>query len=189
MRFQSKGVVWMVAAATAFGAVGCSIPPSRIGFIEKIGQENRKIARSTRAFHSALAPLKTGQPADAGQVRSAYQEMENTVKEVQAEMDVQALPTSSSSAKSFLSAYKDYLNAEQKILTDDLQPIVNKVAEPGGSPAEKGAFANGMLAKVTADENAAFAPLKKAQDDYASEHNYTVQSIETYFENQKNGKQ
>ena len=64
--------------------------------------------------------------------------MEKTLKDVQAEMKDQSLPASSSSAKPFLSAYKEYLNGEQKILTDDLEPIVKKVEEPGGRPRKRG---------------------------------------------------
>src|SRR5665213_466164 len=155
MRTRYQSVVLLLASATAFGAVGCAFPPNRVGFIEKLARENRKIAHSTRSFHAAIAPLKKGQPADAGQVRSGYQEMEKTIKEAQAEMDAQPLPASSSSAKPFLAAYKEYLNAEQKILTDDLQPIVKRVEETGGNPAAS-AFVDGQLAKVTADENAAY---------------------------------
>ena len=189
MRYRSKGVVLLILTATAFGAVGCGFPPSRTEFIEKLSKENRKIARSTRAFHTALDPLKKGQAADAGQVRSAYQDMEKAVKNVQKEMDQQVLPPSSSSAKPFLNAYKDYLTKEQKILTDDFEPIVKKVEEPGGGPADKWAFVTGMYAKITADENSAYAPLEEVQKNYASEHNYQVQSLQTYFDAQKNGKQ
>jgi hypothetical protein len=188
MGFRSKGVVVLILAATAFGVVGCGFPPSRIGFIEKIAQENRKIARSTRAFHTAIVPWKKGEAADAGQVRSAYQEMEKAVKKVRADMDGQALPSSSSSAKAFLSAYKDYLNGQQSILTDDFLPIVKKVEEPG-APATKAAYINEMLAKVSAKENADYGALKQAETAYASEHNYTVQTMEAYFEAQKAGKQ
>jgi hypothetical protein len=188
MATRSKTFVGMLAAATLWSAVGCNFPPNRIGFIEKISKENRKIAHSTTDFRTAIAPLKKGEPADAAQVRSAYQEMEKAVNEVQADMEVQPLPASSSSAKPFLNAYKEYLKGQQKILTEDLQPIVKKVEEPG-SPAEKAAFVNGQLAKVSADEEATYAPLMEAQKNYASEHNYTVQSLDTYLQAQKNGKQ
>ncbi len=189
MRFRSKSVVLLIAAATAFGAVGCGMPPSRIGFIETISKENRKIARSTRAFHAALVPLKTGKPVDAAEVRSAYQEMGKTVKEVRADMDAQSLPSSSSSAKAFLSAYKEYLKGQEQILTEDMQPIVKKVEEPGVTPAAKATFVNEMLAKVAAKENADYGPLLDAQKAYASEHNYEVQSLQAYLDAQKAGKQ
>jgi len=189
MKTRTKSVALLLAAALAFSCVGCAFPPSRIGFIEKISRENRKIARSTRAFHAAVVPLKTGQSVDAGTVRSAYQDMEKTVQEVRADMDAQPLPSSSSSARAFLNAYKEYLKGQQQILTDDLLPIVNKVEEPGGSPAAKWAFISGMLAQVSAKESSDYGPLKTAQDNYASEHNYTVQTLETYLDAQKNGKQ
>ncbi len=183
-----KGVLFLVAAATLFVVVGCSFPPNRVGFIEKLSSENREIARSTRSFHAAIAPLKKGESVNPGQVRSAYQEMEKTIKKVQADMNVQPLPASSCSAKPFLAAYKDYLNAQQKILTDDMLPIVTKVEETGGNAAVSG-FVDGQLAKVAADDNAAFAPLMDAQKAYASEHLYTVQSLQMYIDAQKNGKQ
>ncbi|HBI44914.1 MAG TPA: hypothetical protein DDY78_18970 [Planctomycetales bacterium] len=189
MRFWTKSVALLIAVATTFGAVGCSFPPSRIGFIEQIAKDNRRIAKSTRTFRAAIIPLKTGTAADAGQVRSAYQEMEKTVKEVRAEMDAQPLPSSSSSAKALLSAYKDYLNGQQSILTDDLLPIVKKVEEPGGTPAAKWGYISEMLAKVSAKDNADYGPLMQAQTAYASEHNYTLQTQETYLEAQKAGKQ
>ncbi len=188
MRVWSKSGFGMIVAAIAFGAGGCEVAPSRISFIEKLAKENRLIARSTRSFHAAIKPLKDGQPADPGQVRSAYQAMEKTLKDVQAEMEKQLPPASSNSGKSFLSAYKEYLNGQQKILTDDLQPIVKKVEEPG-APAEKWAFVNGMLNQAVAKDNADFALLKKAEDDFASEHNYLVQTMEAYFKAQAEGKQ
>jgi hypothetical protein len=189
MRLRRKGVIVSMLAATAFSVAGCGFPPSRIGFIETIARENRKIARSTRAFRAAIIPLKEGKPADPGQVRSAYQDMEKTVKEVRAEMDAQPLPSSSSSAKSFLSAYKTYLHGQQNIVEDDMQPIVKKVEEPGGTPASKWAFISEQLAKVSTQENVDYGALLQAQTAYASEHNYTVQTMEAYFDAQKAGKQ
>jgi len=189
MRFWSKSVLGLIVAAIAFGAVGCDVAPSRIAFIEKLAREDRKIARSTRSFHAAIIPLKDGKPADPGQVRSAYQAMEKTLKDVQADMEKQLPPASSNSGKPFLIAYKEYLTGQQQILTDDLQPIVKKVEEPGGAPAEKWAFINGMLNQAVAKDNADFALLKKAEDDFASEHNYMVQTMEAYFKAQAEGKQ
>jgi hypothetical protein len=189
MGTRTRSVALLLAAVMVFTAVGCGFPPSRIGFIEKLARENRRIAKSTREFRAAVITLKTGQAADAGAVRKAYQEMEKTVKEVQADMDAQSLPTSSSSAKGFLSAYKEYLKGQQRILTDNLQPIVKKVEEPGGSPADKWAFVNGMLNQAAGNDNADFGALKQAQDAYASEHNYTVQTQEAYLDAQKAGKQ
>ena len=46
-----------------------------------------------------------------------------------------------------------------------------------------------MLAKVSAKDNADYGPLMQAQTAYASEHNYTLQTQETYLEAQKAGKQ
>ena len=188
MKIRSKSVALVLAAAAMLGVVGCGFPPSRIGFIEKISKENRIIAKSTRSFRAALIPLKNGQAADAGQVRSGYQEMEKAVKDAKADMDAQSLPTSSSSAKAFLNAYKEYLNGQQKILTDDLQPIVKKVEEPG-APADKWAFVSAQLAKVSAQEESDYGPLHMAEAAYASEHNYTIQTLENYLDAQKNGKQ
>jgi hypothetical protein len=189
MRFRNKNVALLLAAAATFAVVGCGLPPSRIGFIEKIAKENRKIARSTRAFRAAIISLKDNKAADAGAVRSAYQEMEKTVAEVRADMDAQSLPSSSSSAKPFLTAYKNFLNGQQTILTDDMLPIVKKVEEPGGSPAAKWAFVSDQLAKASAKEGGDYGVLKQAESAYASEHNYMVQTLEAYLEAQKAGKQ
>jgi hypothetical protein len=108
---------------------------------------------------------------------------------MQADMEKQLPPGASHSAKPFLDAYKQYLTAEQQTLTDDLQPIVKKVEEPGGTPAEKWAFVNGKLNQAVAKDNADFAVLQKAQDAFAEEHKYTVQTMETYFKEQAAGKQ
>jgi hypothetical protein len=188
MRRASTSIISVLAAVILGSASGCGFPPNRTGFIEKLASQNRQIARSTRPFHSAVLQLKSGQAADAGQVRAGYQEMEKTLKEAQTTMDGQSLPASSSSAKPFLSAYKAYLKEEQRILTEDLQPIVKKIEE-SGSPAEKWAFVDGQLNKAAAEDRAALAPVLEAQKSYASEHNYTVQTLSTYLEAQKNGKQ
>ena len=189
METRNKSVALLLAAALAVGVAGCGFPPSRIGFIEKIASENRRIARSTRNFRGAVMSLKNGQAADAGTVRSAYQEMEKTVKEVKADMEAQSLPSSSSSAKPFLAAYKQYLSGQQQILTENLLPIVKKIEEPGGSPKDKWAFVSDQLAQAAAKDGSDLAAVKQAQDAYASEHNYTVQTQEAYLDAQKAGKQ
>ena len=81
-----------------------------------MAKENRKIARSAYEFGQAIKPLKDGQSANASAVRTAYDAVVKTVKDVKSDMDGQMLPPSSNSAKDFLASYKEYLTAEQDIL-------------------------------------------------------------------------
>jgi hypothetical protein len=183
---------WLMGIAVAAAlAAGC-MPPTRVEFIEKLAMENRKIARSTRAFKTALEPLATGQNADSGAVHSAYDDMVKTVKEVKRDMAGQMLPPSSPHAKDFLDAYKDYLDAEQAILDGPMQQIVAKVDDNSVEPAVKWDTIKSLMAQVKAQEddrdNGAFPRLMTAQATYAHDHNYQPFGLADYVTNQKNGK-
>jgi hypothetical protein len=167
-------------------AAGCGLPPSRIEFVEKLAQDNRKIARSTRAFRDAVLPLKDGKPANAGQVRTAYDAMKTAVTEVQNDAAGQMLPPSSNSAKAFLQAYKDYLAEEQRILDGPMKQIVDAVGRPSAAGDIWGQ--NGLLAVVVQQDSAAFSKVSQAQQEYANEHNYQTMPLRDYIENEKSGK-
>jgi hypothetical protein len=191
---RGKRIVLLALAAAAAFAAGCGLPPTRVEFIEKIAAENRKIARSTRAFRSAILPLKNGQAANAAEVRKAYDDMVKTVKEVKSDMALQLLPPSSSSAKDFLDAYKAYLDGQEDILQNLMLPIVTEVETPtdaDGHPTneERWAVISGLLAQVSGKENETFSKLSQAQGAYASEHNYQPYPLEQYIEQVKSGKQ
>ncbi len=179
-----RGVVLVLAAGAALAA-GC-MPPTRVEFIEKLSMENRKIARSTRAFRTAITPLASNQSADANQVRTAYDAMQKTLKDVKDDMAGQMLPPSSSSAADFLTAYKTYLDAEQAILDGPMKQIVDEVAT-AGAPADQWNVVKAHLDEVTAQENAAFAKLTAAQKTYADEHNYNPMALNDYIANEKAG--
>ena len=190
---QGKRTLLLILAAATVGAVGCGLPPSRVEFIEKLAKDNRQIARSTRSFRSAILPLKDGNAATPAQVRSAYQEMEKALKEVRADVDGQLLPASSTSAKDFLAAYKTYLDGQQDILTNLMQPIVQEVELPtdeNGDPTvgARWAVVDGLMKKVTDKERETWGALAAAQSAYASEHNYQVQSLADYVAALKAGK-
>ena len=194
MSQRGRSIVLLALAAAASFAAGCGLPPTRVEFIEKIAAENRKIARSTRAFRSAILPLKNGQAANAAEVRKAYDDMAKTVKEVKSDTAFQLLPPSSSSAKDFLDAYKAYLDGQDDILQNLMLPIVQEVEKPtdgNGQPTneERWAFISGQLAQVSAKENETFSKLTQAQSAYASEHNYQTYPLDQYIEQVKSGKQ
>jgi hypothetical protein len=189
---RGKRVV-LLALAAAFAA-GCGMPPTRVEFVEKIASENRKIARSTRAFRAAILPLRNGQAANPAEVRKAYDDMVRTVKGVKSDMDFQLLPPSSSSAKGLLDAYKAYLDGQDEILQTLMLPIVQEVEMPtdaDGQPTNdvRWGVISGLLAQVSAKENEKFSALTQAQSAYASEHNYQTYPLDQYIEQQKTGKQ
>ena len=181
-----KGVLLVLMAAAAFAA-GCGFPPSRPEFIEKMAKENRKIARSTVAFRTAVKPITTGQPADAARVRSAYNDMEKALKEVQSDMSGQLLPPSSDSAKDFLDAYNAYLDGQQDILNNYLLKIVQEIEANPPLPDQQ-TYVNDFLGKIKGKEAETWGPLMTAQKAYASEHNYQVMDLAGYIANQKAGK-
>jgi hypothetical protein len=186
---RGNRVAWALLALTAAWAAGCGLPPTRVEFIETMAKENRDIARSTRAFRSAILPLKDGQAANASQVRSAYKDMESTVKRVKADMDFQLLPPSSNSAKGLLEAYKKYLAGQQDILQSLMLPIVTEVEKPtADSPAGQWAIIKPLLDQVAGKENDTWGPLLQAQNAYASEHNYQALGLDAYVQQIKSGK-
>lgn len=185
---RGKRVIWTCLALVALAA-GCGLPPTRIEFIEMLAKENRDIARSTRAFRSALQPLQNGQAANASQVRSAYKEMESAVQKAKADMDGQLLPPSSNSAKALLDAYRSYLKGQQDILQNQMQAIVQEVEKPtADSPAGQWAIIKPLLDQVTAKENETWGSVTQAQSAYCSEHNFQAMSVNDYLSAQKSGK-
>ena len=181
----------VVLAAGAALAAGC-MPPTRVEFIEKLAKENRKIARSTRDFRKALLPLAGAQSQhpNPSEVHSAYDAMQKTLKEVKGDMAHQMLPPSSSSAKDFLQAYKDYLDAEQAILDGPMKAMVDEVDAQTETDDQRRDFIWGAkMAEVQAQETAAFAKLTGAQSAYTNEHNYQTYGLEDYVNNEKSGKQ
>ena len=181
---QAKRIYLLILIATTLGSVGCGLPPTRTEFIEKLAKDNREIARSTRAFRSAILPLKDKNPA--GSVRSAYQEMDRTLQEVRADVDGQLLPPSSTSAKDLLAAYKAYLDGQQDIMTNIMKLIVDEAEHPtegNGWPK-----IDALLQKVNAKEGETWGKLNSAQSAYAAEHNYQVQNLADYASSLKAGK-
>ncbi len=186
MSQRVKRAVVLVLAAGAALAAGC-MPPTRVEFIEKLSMENRKIARSTRAFRTAITPLASNQSVDANQVRTAYEGMQTTLKDVKGDTAGQMLPPSSSSAKDLLQAYKDYLDAEQAILDGPMKAIVDEVAT-ADAPADQWNVVKARLDEVTAQDNQAFYKLTAAQKTYADEHNYNPMGLSDYVANEKAGR-
>lgn len=177
-------------------AAGC-MPPTRVEFIEKLSMENRKIARSTRDFRSAIVPLTTNQLPDRTRVHSAFDAMQNTLNDVKGDMAVQMLPPSSNSASDLLEAYRNYLNAEQAILDGPMKAIVDNIDDGSQSIDDHrnyvwGSDANqhrdGMVAAVGAQEYAAFGKLSQAQTAYTGEHNYQPMGLSDYIASEKAGK-
>ena len=133
-------------------------------------------------------PLKDGRPADPAQVRQAYEAADKTLQDVKAKANSQGLPTSSKSAQDFLNAYKDYLDGQQKILENVLQPMANKAEEPNTPPADKWAFINDLMQKVQAEEDKTWKPLMTAEQAYTDENTFQAQSLKMWLDDKKAGK-
>ena len=181
--------MWALLALAAAGAAGCGLPPTRVEFIETMAKANRDIARSTRAFRSAILPLKDGQTASAAQVRTAYDGMVAAVQKAKSDMAFQLLPPSSNSAQALLDAYKAYLDGQQDILQTLMLPIVQEVEKPtADSPAGQWAIIKPLLDQVSTKENVTLGPLLQAQSAYANEHNYQALGMDAYVQQIKSGK-
>jgi hypothetical protein len=187
-----RSVLLALAAASAFAAGGC-LPPTRVEFIEHLAADNRKIARAAQAFGQTLEPMKSGQPANASQVRSAYNDLDKVIKDVRAEMDRQMLPPSSNSAKDFLAAYKTYLDAQETAMQGPVLKIVQEVELPtdeNGNPTVNDRYEviKGLRGQIASQDQTDFAKVNGSQNAYAGEHNYQVYGLDAYIANQKSGK-
>jgi hypothetical protein len=185
--------LWAVLALAIAGAAGCGLPPTRVEFIETLSKENRQIARSTRAFRSAILPLKDGQAANAAQVRSGYDGMVKAVKQAKSDMAYQLLPPSSNSAKDLLDKYKAYLDGQDDILQNEMLQIVQEVELPtddngNPTPTDRWAVISPLLNQVSSKENETLGPLTQAQSAYCGEHNFQALGMDAYVQQLKSGK-
>jgi len=181
---KNKRWVLLAVTAAALAAAGC-MPPNRTEFIEKLGFENRRIARSTRSFRSAIAPLSTGGAADAAGAHSAYNDMVKLVQDVKGEMAVQQLPPASSeesstAAKNLLQAYSDYLDKEQSILDGPMKQILAQVDDNTISNADKANTVRHLMNDVRDQDDVAYRALNLAQQAYCNAHNYQFQTLDQY---------
>ncbi len=150
--------------------IGCTPPPSRIGLNDKIARANRKLMEAAKRFSKTLDPLKLNKPVDVNQIKTAAQGMQKALDEVKKSFENQKLPAKrSNSAEELVSAYQNFLDAEQKIMDTNVKQIITMV--------ENGAQGQAIQqeTRVAAGQEAdALAKLKAAQKKYADEHFYSI---------------
>jgi hypothetical protein len=190
---RAKRAIFLTLAAAAALLGGGCLPPTRVEFIEKMASENRKIARTAYDFRQSFNALSSGSSVNPSDVRTAYNAMAAAVKEVKADMQYQMLPPSSNSAKDFLTAYKEYLDAQQDMVDNEMLQIVQEVelptdADGNPTPADRWAIINDKLNSVQQKDRDALSKVTSAQQTYCGEHNYQSFGLEAYIANEKSGK-
>jgi hypothetical protein len=156
-------------------AVGCKgPPPSRLKFAEGMAKANRDLAKAARAFRKSLDSLKDskGQQASSADLESRLADCKKVLEGIKSDYEDPVLPRDCNQAENLLTAYRNYLKEQDKIL-DEMDLIVKDVKNNAG-----GGAIQAKLTRIKTLEEAALKPLSEAQTKYAEEKEDAKFSLE-----------
>jgi hypothetical protein len=154
---------------------GCNQPPKKRKFNNNIARANQQLSSKGRAFYKAIHPIGKGEAIQASSARSALNDIEKYVAELNKEYGSMPPPTGSPKGAALMEKYRNFLKTQQAIVDSCLKPIVAAIENPRlGSPAEKWAVISPLLKKADELESVSYNVLSHAQKDYANEHKFTL---------------
>jgi hypothetical protein len=148
----------------ALTVAGCKAPPGRIKFNDRMARDTKALSVSGREFRKAVE----GGAANAKSKVGAIDTQLKAMKEYHADA---VLPVSSNSAQAYQDAFKDFLEAEGKVV-GKMRDIV-QCLETG-----QGGRVSGIYGEITALEAPAMQKLRNAQKAFCDEHNF--RTVEKY---------
>jgi hypothetical protein len=173
-----RPVPWLLQlllVASIVCLTGCRQPVRPMKFNNMIARSNAKLAEPAKRFYKAVQPLSQGKDADVTGARSAYGEIESTLKELRLEFDTIKPPTGSQPAADLLEKYQSFLATEQEIFDNCFGPMMSAAQNSSLSPGDKWAIIQPLLSKASSKEGPVLGALKNLQKEYATKHNLDPQ--------------
>jgi hypothetical protein len=162
-------------AGLLLGAVaGCGLPPKPLRFNNLMARSVKRLASDAKAFYKSIEPLSPEQGSknvEASDVRSKYQKLANSVKEIQADWAKMKTPASSTIGPDMRTKFLAFLDGQKSIVDNRIVPIVSIVEDNKTypDPPSKWNAIKPHLDQIAAEEAKTRDPLIKAQKDYAKE--------------------
>lgn len=159
--------------------VGCSIPPNRITFPERMADANKKLnGIALKLYGELLTLLSPGpnlDPALIEKVKALTKEAEQEVAQLKKDYNPGLLPTRTSpNAPALLEAYQKFLVAEDTIVNKHLNQVVTILEDPKLQRGVKWQQIRAELDAARALETPALKDVKEAQKKYAEDHFYSL---------------
>jgi hypothetical protein len=185
LRASTRRWLTLVLAVALVGlTAGCRLgpPPTKKEFNDHIVLSNRKLAKAGTDFNKALHNWfqKKGK---VEAVRTAYNEAEKVVQEINAYYEDAPLPRKKQAAETLLEEYKKYLKVQNDILGEmktiaDAADNIQNYQTTKVDPAEEMKKLQAAMRSIKAQEKTALASLEKAQKSFAEALNFTL--VEKY---------
>jgi len=151
--------------AAALLLAGCKLPLKPMQMNNKFAKTNQDLVQATSGFYKAIEPAFN--PAkgsfNAGTARSALRDIEDKVSKASKYYEEASGPSNGSS---YLGAYREFITAEQKIVSECLKPMLQVAEDAKKSPAEKWKEISALMDKATDLEQPKFKALIDAQKSF-----------------------
>lgn len=160
---------WLLASVLV-GVAGCKVRPHPIKFNNDMARAMKKLNDAGKEFYAAVRPLETG-AVDLKNVRSKYQAVEKTLKEIKEEYEDIGPPRGTAWGSVFMDCFTDFLDGQQTILDKYLTPILQTVEDNRLDAATKWATIKRLVDEAGKEEAKTRGPLEDVQKKWFEEHN------------------
>jgi hypothetical protein len=167
---RTRTLLPLFLAAGLVVAAGCKTRPYPIKFNNDMARAVDKLNKAGRDFYFAVLPLSKGAEVDPKEVRSKYQAVEKTLKEIKENYEEIGPPMGTTSGSELMDRFTDFLDGQQTLLDKYLTPILQKVEDNRLNPEDKWAAIKPLLDKMDDEEKQTRAPLEDVQKKWGEEH-------------------
>jgi len=154
-------------ALAALAVAGCA--GEAVRFNNSLAEYNKRLNAAGKKFGETLTPALQGGNANAGQVRSAYNNMLSTVEAVK--RDFNALtPPPSATGKRLADTYRKFLQGQEGMIKNQLGEITRMVEQGKAN----GGQIMMLLQQIEGQERRDLSELQEVQRQFAKENGITL---------------
>ena len=167
--------VGLLVVALLVATTGCSKPPKKRQFNNKLARRNAAHAAAAKEFYTKIAPLANGQPVSASEPRAALDKCQKELSTTQSMMLDLSPPRASIAGRDMYNVYREFVASQQKIYDESFAPIVAIVEDNRRypTPGAKWSAISPLLQKADQIERPAFDALMKAQQEFSTAHGFS----------------
>lgn len=150
--------------------LGCSPPPTRIQFNDKMAYATKRLTTRGDKFRSLVTPMEKG-TAPKSSVRAELSNIRQIVEDCKRDAEAMKLPgRGSENAPAMKEAYDKFLAAQQAVVDNQFRKIAELADNGPGTPQQRWPEIKALLEDADKECGAASTNLKAVQKKYAEEH-------------------
>jgi hypothetical protein len=167
--------VGLLVVALLVVTAGCSKPPKKRQFNNKLARRNADHASAAKELYKEIAPLANGQMVSSAGPRTALDKCQKALSTTQSMMLDLSPPRGSIAGRDMYNVYKEFVASQQKIYDECFVPIVAIVEDNRRypTPGAKWAAISPLLQQVDKIEKPAYDALMKAQQEFSAAHGFS----------------